>query len=205
MRMLFLVFLPILLIGCTLQEAEVNQILNDLDNMGKNLDQLENLAKRQDFDGFKQKVELANVSLENIRAWVDVADERGEDSVLIDRVKKDYDYLSIQFETLILNADVVQKLETAKQYMEELKQKNVEHLDFSISLMGDILALIDKISSNIDEMETAAEKMTADDRKLLNSDEALSKMRSFEKDISLRKGEFQGLRNQLEDIKKRMS
>ncbi|MBW2970514.1 hypothetical protein KY309_01875 [Candidatus Woesearchaeota archaeon] len=205
MRALFLVILTILLIGCTLQEAEVNQILVDLDNMGKSLDQLENLAQRQDFDGFKQNVELANVSLENIRAWVDVADERGEDKAFIIRVKNDYEYLSIQFETLILNADVVQKLEAAKPYMEELKQKNVEHLDVAISLMGDILVLIDKISANIDEMEAAADKMTAEDRKLLNSDEALSKMRSFEKDVSQRKGEFQGLKNQLQDIRKRMN
>lgn len=204
MKKLFFIAALFLLAGCTLQEAEVDQILVDLDNMARNLGQLEDLAKKQDFDAFRQKVEYANASLEHIRAWVDIAEERGEDPVLIDRVRKDYDFLSIEFETLVLNAAVVQKLEATKPFMEELKQKNTANLDAAIDSITEILAMIDRISANVDKMEAAAEKLTPQDQKVLNTKDAISKMSSFEKEISKRKEEFSGLKVQLEEIKEKM-
>jgi hypothetical protein len=202
MKKLFFVLALVLLVGCTLQENELDQVLLEMENMAGELSQLEGLASVQNFDGFKHRVISANASLEKINAWVSKAEERGEDSEVISRVRSDSGFLEAEFGTLVLMADLLKKLEDSRPLMEALKRKEVDKLDPAIAAVDEILDLIDKIKENIDKTDAAAGK--AVDKDILDTKGALDKMYAFENEIDLRRNEFVSVKKQLESIKEQL-
>ena|GEM_PF-5798770 len=200
MKKILLLFIAFVLItGCTLQENELDQVLNEIGNMAGELSQLEGLASVQNFDGFKHRVISANESLEKINEWVDKAEERGEDPEIVSRVKSDYEFLSLEFKTLILMADVVQKLEASRPLMEALERKEIDKLDPALESVKEILELIDKIKESIDRLELAAGK--AADKKMIDTKGTLDKMYAFENEIDRRNKEFASVKEQLGQLK----
>ncbi|MBW3002873.1 hypothetical protein KY338_06965 [Candidatus Woesearchaeota archaeon] len=202
MKKLFFVLALVLLVGCTLQENELDQVLLEMENMAGELSQLEGLASVQNFDGFKHRVISANASLEKINAWVSKAEERGEDPEVISRVRSDSGFLEAEFSTLVLMADLLKKLEDSRPLMEALKRKEVDKLDPAIAAVDEILGLIDKIKENIDKTDAAAAK--AVDKDILDTKGALDKMYAFENEIDLRRNEFVSVKEQLEQVKENM-
>lgn len=201
MKKIFFILTLFLLIGCTLQEAEVNEVLQKLEEMGKSLDKLEGFAKEQNWEHFKQNVFLANESLSHVKEMIDEAESRGEDSAFIERVRNDYSYLTKQFSALIISADIVQNLEATKPLMEELERKHVDKIDPALELISKVIEDIDKFSAAVDEMESASEKMIDYDKELLNVEDALSKMQKTDKEFEKTSADFLDLKEKLEDIK----
>jgi hypothetical protein len=204
MKKLFLLLTLFLLIGCTMQEEEINEVLQKLKEMGQSLDQLEGLAKEENWEHFKQNVYLANESLTHVNLAIDEAESRGEDAEFILRVRNDYAYLSKQFEALIISADVVQNLEKAKPLMEELERKHTDSINPALELLDRVLADIDKYSQAVDEMQAVSEKMIDYDKNLLNVDSALGKMQKTKNQFEKRKGEFASLKEQLTSLKEKL-
>ncbi|MBW2974013.1 hypothetical protein KY346_06525 [Candidatus Woesearchaeota archaeon] len=200
MKKILILFIALVLTaGCTLQENELDQVLQEMDNMAGELSQLEGLASVQNFDGFKHRVISANESLEKINKWINKAEEREEDPETISRVKSDYEFLSVEFKTLILMADVVQKLEASRPLMEALEHKEIDKLDLARESINEILELIDKIKESIDRLDIAAGK--AADKKILDTKGTLDKMYAFENEIDRRKNEFASVKEQLDQLK----
>jgi len=202
MKMLFLLIAVVLLAGCTLQENELDQVLLEMENMAGELSLIEGLASANNFDGVKHRLISANASLEKINAWIAEAEERGEDPEVISRVRSDSKFLSAEFKALILNAELVQKLEDSRPLMEALKRKEVGKLDPALEAIEEILNLIDKAKQSIDVMDAAAGK--AVDKDILDTKGALDKMYAFENEIDLRRNEFVSVKEQLEQVKENM-
>lgn len=202
MKKLFLLITFILLAGCTLQENELDQVLLEMEDMAGELSLIEGLASANNFDGVKHRVVSANASLEKINAWIAEAEERGEDPEIISRVRSDSAFLSAEFNALILNAELVQKLEQARPLMDALKRKEVDKLNPALEAIDDILELIDKVKQSIDAMDAAAGK--AVDKEILDTKGALDKMYAFENQIDMRRNEFVSVKEQLEQIKEKM-
>ena len=200
-KILLFLLLIILAVGCTMQENELDQVIQELDKMAGELNLIEGLASASNFDGVKHRIISANASLEHINAWIDKAEERGEDPEIINRVRDDSAFLSVEFKTLILVADVVQKLEATRPLMEELERKHMDAVNPAQEYVDEILALIDRIEVSIDEMEQAEQSVIPADKKILDTSGALDKMHNFESEMQVRKTEFSGLKAKLDELK----
>lgn len=199
MKKLFLMVAFVLLVGCTLHENELDQVLLEIENLAGELSLIEGLASANNFEGVKHRIKSANASLEKIDAWITEAEEKGENPETISRVRSDSEFLSAELKALIINAKLVQKLEQARPLMEALERKEVDKRDPALEAIEEILDLIDKVKQSIDAMDAAAGK--AVDKDILDTKGALDKMYAFENEIDLRRNEFVSVKKQLGQVK----